>query len=308
MLLEGLPSTIFVGGKGGVGKTTIAACLALAAARRGERACLVSTDPAHNLGHLFGRSIGPGPVELEPGLGACELDPEEMISAHLAETAVFLKDMMPREAHGEIDRHLERSRLAPGMAEAALLDRLSTLTDGIDRAGGRLIVDTAPTGHTLSLLSLPELMAAWTDGLLKNRSEADGFAARARQLAGGAPEPDRNARIRGVLNRRRLRLGQLRDRLVDPGRAAFLIATIAERMPVEETRTLAASLDRAGIEVPGIVVNRVGRRSADELKGRLAPLMADRPGTPIWTLPETPSEPEGAEDLAALHRSLARYA
>ena len=307
MLLESLPSAIFVGGKGGVGKTTIAASLAVAAARQGERVWLVSTDPAHNLGHLFGRPIGPGPVELAPGLAAYELDPEATVAAHLSETAAFLKDMMPREAHGEIDRHLDRSRAAPGMTEAALLDRLATLTGEIGQGAERLIVDTAPTGHTLALLSLPEMMAAWTDGLLKNRTDADGFAGRARQLAGGAPEPDRNARIRGVLNRRRVRLGRLRDRLTDPARTAFLIATIAERMPVEETRALAAALDRAGIGIPGIVVNRVGRRPAEELAKRLAPLISDRPRTPLWTLPERASEPEGAEDLVALHEVFSRY-
>ena len=110
-----------------------------------------------------------------------------------------------------------------------------------------------------------------------------------------------------MLNRRRIRLGRLRDRLTDPARTAFLIATVSERMPVEETRALAASLDKAGIAIPVIVVNRAGRRSAEEFEKRLAPLISNRPRTPLWTLPETALEPEGAEDLAVLYTGISRY-
>ena len=67
---------LFFSGKGGVGKTTVAAATALAQAEAGRRVLLVSTDPAHNLGHLWQREVGPQPVRLAPGLDGLELDPE----------------------------------------------------------------------------------------------------------------------------------------------------------------------------------------------------------------------------------------
>ncbi len=308
MLLDAIGGrgAIFVGGKGGVGKTTVAAMLAVTLAERGERVRLVSTDPAHNLGHLFDRTVGDGPTTLGAGLLAHELDPERTVAAHLAEIESFLREIMPRESHAEITRHLDRSSHAPGMAEAALLDRLCDMTESVGRDVDRLIVDTAPTGHTLALLSLPEMMAAWTEGLLKNRAEADRFAAKARQLAGGAPEPDRNARIRGVLSRRRERLGRLRNRLSDPQRTAFVIATIPERMPVLETLALSRTLARAHIAVPAIVVNRISRSEPSVVEDRLAPIRAALPQTPVIALPDRGREPTGWADLASLYEALAR--
>ena len=66
---------LFFGGKGGVGKTTVSAVTAAACAELGEKVLLISTDPAHNLGHLFGRKIGSKPTRITPGLDALELDP-----------------------------------------------------------------------------------------------------------------------------------------------------------------------------------------------------------------------------------------
>ena len=86
MTLRELVSTrrvIFFGGKGGVGKTTCAATVALDQARGGRRVLLVSTDPAHNLGHLFGRTIGGSPVGLADNLDALEIDPERAAKEHI---------------------------------------------------------------------------------------------------------------------------------------------------------------------------------------------------------------------------------
>ncbi|MFV0360991.1 ArsA family ATPase, partial [Tropicimonas sp.] len=184
MLLEasGNRRLVLLGGKGGVGKTTLAAAVALALARHGERVLLVSTDPAHNLGHIFTRTIGPRPVRVAMGLEAVELDPAECAAEHLGRVSGFLRRLTPERLHAEMDRHLERSRHAPGMEEAALLERLAGLAAQVGQAGGpsRLVCDTAPTGHALSLLAMPELMAAWTDGMLANRAEADRFGRKAR--------------------------------------------------------------------------------------------------------------------------------
>ncbi|MGB3761747.1 MAG: ArsA-related P-loop ATPase, partial [Ornithinimicrobium sp.] len=112
---------LFVGGKGGVGKTTVASAVALARARAGARVLLISTDPAHNLGHLFGMPIGDGFTQIVPGLEACELDPEKTMDTHLAAAERTMRRLMPDHLGGEVTKHLRLARQAPGAAEAAVL-------------------------------------------------------------------------------------------------------------------------------------------------------------------------------------------
>lgn len=298
---------IFFGGKGGVGKTTLSAMAALALARQGRRVCLVSTDPAHNLGHLFERPVGPHPVAIAPNLTAIELDPEATVTAHLDQVAGFLSEVMPRGGRAEIDRHLSRARHAPGMAEAALLDRIADLAQGIGRDHDHLVLDTAPTGHTLTLLSLPEMMTAWTDGMIANRVQAERFSASARAMVTGSTGEDpRAAAIRQTLGRRRERLAGLRDHITDPDRAGFVAVTTPECMPVQETLALGRALDQAGIPLAGIVVNRVPTDHApNAIAARLAPLTRAWPRLPMTPVPQTPQEPSGIDALQALSAVLA---
>jgi arsenite/tail-anchored protein-transporting ATPase len=130
-LAERVPVVCF-GGKGGVGKTTVAAATALALSERGRRVLLVSTDPAHNLGHVWERRIGPDPVTALPGLQAMELDPQGVVEQHLAETTRLLQRLMPAHLAGQVARHMALARDAPGMAEAALLERIAALAAQAD--------------------------------------------------------------------------------------------------------------------------------------------------------------------------------
>ena len=89
------PRHFFFTGKGGVGKTSIASALALAAARRGRRTLVVSTDPAHNLGHLWDRPVGDGIVSLAPLLDGVEIDPARTTDEHLAAVVATMRRLMP---------------------------------------------------------------------------------------------------------------------------------------------------------------------------------------------------------------------
>ena len=113
---------LFFGGKGGVGKTTVSAATAVARASAGGRVLLVSTDPAHNLGHLFDRQIGSTPTKLAPGLDGLELDPEETIKLHMSEITHSLHRLMPINLRSEVDKHIALSKDAPGMHEAAMTE------------------------------------------------------------------------------------------------------------------------------------------------------------------------------------------
>ncbi len=267
---------LFFGGKGGVGKTTVAAATAVARAGEGARVLLVSTDPAHNLGHLFGRTIGAEPIRITSGLDVIELDPSGTVDAHLSEVSTALHQLMPVDQHKEIDKHMELSRSAPGMQEAAILERIAeVLEDGLPRYD-LIVFDTAPSGHTARLMALPEMMSAWTEGLLKRREKADRFAGFFRDLgrddsslAGksmGQPDPEqaRESRIRQILLRRRAKFADLRDRLADPAITSFVIVLAAERLPVLESIELHEQLAQSGISVDGLVVNKRSPRDSGE--------------------------------------------
>ncbi len=308
---------LFFGGKGGVGKTTVSAAIALARAGAGARVLLVSTDPAHSLGHLFERPVGPAPVRVAPGLDALELDPERTVAGHIREVAAELRRLMPPGMHGEIDRHMRLSRDAPGMQEAAMLERVAEAAETGAERYDLTVFDTAPSGHTARLMALPEMMSAWTDGLIERREKADRFAEFVRGLGrdtsmqdrtvAGGGEEDRDARIRRTLDRRRRRFAGLRDRLSDPARSSFVIVLTAERLPVLETVELRRQLERAGIGVDGLVVNR--RAPADQgaflaqrcrlEEGHLARLDRELPGIPRQEIPLAARDIVG---LAALER------
>lgn len=178
---------LFVGGKGGVGKTTTAAALATRMAEGGERILLVSTDPAHSLSDIFDVEIGGREREVVAGLTALEVDPEEQVERYLARVRRNLKSFVRPAMYSEVDRQIELTRYSPGAVEAALMERVAELMDDREGRFDRIIFDTAPTGHTLRLLALPEIMQAWTDGLLRSRDRSDAFGRALDRLRGGGP-------------------------------------------------------------------------------------------------------------------------
>jgi arsenite/tail-anchored protein-transporting ATPase len=266
---------IFVGGKGGVGKTTTALALSLVAAGRGKRCLVVSTDPAHSLGDACGRAIGDRVTAIAAGVWGLEVDPDAEARRHIAAVTERMKDFAVPEMHREVERQMALAALSPGAAEAALLERVASLMlEAVDDYD-LVIFDTAPTGHTLRLLTLPEAMAAWTDGLLRQtrRSEELGQVLRHLTPSGARadvptpfddPQEDpfagmdrRTRRVAETLLARRRLFHRARRALRDTETTALIFVLTPERLPILETRRAMDALAAFELPVRGLVVNRL---------------------------------------------------
>ena len=271
--LEKLPADfpptryLFFGGKGGVGKTTAAAATALAllaSARAGERLLLFSTDPAHSLSDSLGTRVGDRTTEVArrgAGQGAARLFAREMDAARaLAEFKrkhrAVLAEIAERGTildEADINDLLDLS--LPGMDEVMALFELSE----VERAStyARVVVDTAPSGHTSRMLRLPEVFARWV-GALDLMSEKHRYML-AHFVRGRAPREDEAELFLRELTER---VESVRAMLFDPARASFVLVATPGALAFEESARYFRTLRAEGVPVTDLIVNRVEREHA----------------------------------------------
>lgn len=247
---------VFFGGKGGVGKTTCASAFALEAAARGKRTLIVSTDPAHSTADAFGLPIGPEEREILPGLWALEINPEREAQAYINQVKQNLKEVVTAAYFSEIERQVDIAQVSPGAEEAALFDRLVTVIDQAEERYDLVVFDTAPTGHTLRLLSLPELMSAWVDGMVKRRQKTHTLNQMWKTDESKSDDLESDPVYRILMERRR-KFAMARRILLERESTAFIFVLIPERLPILETKMAVAMLERYKIPIAGLVVNRV---------------------------------------------------
>ena len=181
---------IFVGGKGGVGKTTIAAAIALAAAGEDRTCLVVSTDPAHSLGDIFDQQIGGVRRPLANNLWGLEIDPDAEAERHIGTVKDHMKTMVHPRLYDEVERQLDLARYAPGAAEAALLERVAVLMGDEGSEYDLVIFDTAPSGHTVACSHCRKSWAPGPMGLLRHRQRAGRLSSALRHLGGGRVKGD----------------------------------------------------------------------------------------------------------------------
>ena len=237
---------LFFGGKGGVGKTTSAAAVALAASKAGKRVLLVSTDPAHSTSDVFETAIGPEPTPLLPNLHGLEIDGEFESKRYVGEVKERIRDLFGHHIQKEANKQIDLAASMPGAEEMALFDRIGGLIRGEDDRFDLIVFDTAPTGHTLRLIRMPELMEAWIRAL-----------SRSRRAMLGIEQDDASDPVMLSLSARLEHLREFRARLLSPRISAFVLVLVAERLPIEETARAIEQLQDAGVTIGGMVVNRV---------------------------------------------------
>ncbi|HLM57996.1 MAG TPA: ArsA family ATPase [Pyrinomonadaceae bacterium] len=258
---------LFFGGKGGVGKTTAAAAAALTlldASAPGERVLLFSTDPAHSLSDSLGVEVGDRLAEVaRAGRGASartlvarEMDASRALEEFKEKHRAVLAEIADRGTildEADINDLLDLS--LPGLDEVMALFELSE----VDRTGdfARVVVDTAPSGHTSRMLRLPEVFARWL-GALDVMSEKHRHMV-AHFVRGRAPRADR---VDTFLRELSERIERVRAMLFDPARSSFVLVTTPEAMVFEESARYRTALTEEGAPVTDVVINRVEREHA----------------------------------------------
>ena len=244
--LSDVPRYVFLTGKGGVGKTSVACATAIHLARQGRKVLLVSTDPASNVGQVFGLPVGNTITEVPavPGLSALEINPDQAAEAYRERIVGPVRGLLPETEVKVIEEQLSGACTT----EIASFNEFTGLLTGGETVAGfdHVVFDTAPTGHTIRLLQLP---GSWTDFLNEGKGDASCLG----PLAG--------------LDRQRTVYAEAVAALGDPARTRLVLVTRAQRAAVEEIERTHAELAALGMREQHVVVNAVMPRpeGSDEL-------------------------------------------
>jgi arsenite-transporting ATPase len=244
---------LFFGGKGGVGKSTSASATALFASGQGLKTLLVSTDPAHNTGHIFNQTIGRKEKKISDQLYALEIDPQHESHLYIKRVKENIREIVQPQMMQEIDRQIDIAQAAPGADEAALFDRIVEIIEEGQVNYDLIIFDTAPTGHTLRLLSLPELMGVWIEGMLQRRQKANELH---RMWIGEEEDPGKDP-IYEILMKRKNKFAKAREVLLNSEVTAFVFVLNPEKLPILETEKAVQTLEKYGVPTHFLIVNRV---------------------------------------------------
>ena len=303
---------VLYGGKGGVGKTTCAAAHACALAED-RKTLVVSTDPAHSLADVFEHDLGGDPVRLRDSLFAAEVDPEtgqEAYRAVVDALADEFRDAGLRLSDDDLERLFEAG-VIPGGDEVAALEYVARYADA---DYDTVVFDTAPTGHTLRLLDLPDVLAETLGvaGDVQRRVRSAGRAAKsvfmgpAAYWGSGATDD--------TVETLQTRLSDVGALLRDPARTGFRVVLTPEQMAIAEAERLVARLGEADIAVDSLVLNRVFendegcscdrcRRTADRHARRVDDIDT-RFDLPVRRVPEIEGESQGFASLERIGRLL----
>ncbi len=235
-LIACAPRFLFFTGKGGVGKTSMSCVVASALAGQGKRVLLISTDPASNLDEVLETKLNgqPTPVPTLPGLWAMNIDPIQAAADYRERIVGPYRGVLPDDAVQSIEEQLSGACTV----EIAAFNEFSQVIGTAGAAAGydHVILDTAPTGHTLRLLSLP---TAWNDFIVENKSGSSCLGP-----------------LSGLKEQRLMYEGAVQS-LMDPQKTLLVLVTRPERIALAEAARAGAELSGIGMKNQHLIVNGV---------------------------------------------------
>ena len=242
---------ILITGKGGVGKTSVAAATAVMCARNGYRTVVMSTDPAHSLGDSFDMELGADTVAIEPNLWAHEVSSLHEMQRHWEKLHEYAVEVFATQGLDEVIA--DEVANPPGMDEIASLMWIKHYAQRAEH--DILIVDCAPTGETLQLLTFPDAAKWWLDKIYPWERRAMRVARPMLQPMMGIPLPSDEvyASLKDLL----LDLGGMRKVLTDPGTTSVRIVLNLEKMVVKEAKRAFSYLSLFGYATDAVIVNRI---------------------------------------------------
>jgi len=256
---------ILLTGKGGVGKTTLAAATAVAAAQRGSHTLLVSTDAAHSIGDVLDRPLGAEPIGVARRLDAVQLDGRHELQRSWSAIADYL-----HRALGWAEIHklqVDELMVVPGLDQLVAMARLRALVH--EDSWDAIVVDCAPSADSLRLLMLPDVLRWYIDRLFGDGGVTSAWMRRrvARSLAIPTPDSD----VLDSINDITRELTGLRAMLGEAVTTARVVVT-PERLVIAEAQRTMAYLALYGYQVDAVLVNRVAgdEFAAPELERWLA--------------------------------------
>jgi arsenite/tail-anchored protein-transporting ATPase len=258
------PRFLFFTGKGGVGKTSVACATAIQLADAGRRVLLVSTDPASNVGQVFGITIGNHitTVTAVPNLAALEIDPQAAAQAYRDRIVGPVRGVLP----DSVVKGIEEQLSGACTTEIAAFDEFTALlVDSVLTADyDHIIFDTAPTGHTIRLLQLP---GAWNGFLEEGKGDASCLG----PLAG--------------LEKQRTQYKAAVDALADPKRSRLILVARAQQSTLREVARTHEELDAIGLSQQYLVINAL-LPQAEAAQDSLATALYDREQLALETIPD----------------------
>ncbi len=293
-------------GKGGVGKTSVAAATALLSADRGTRTIVLSTDIAHSLGDAFDTRLGPEPSEIAPNLWAQEPDVYFNIGRYWRTIQTYMAELFSWRGLDAV--MAEEMTVLPGMDE---LGNLLWIADHVE--SGRydlIVVDAAPTGETLRLLSLPEASRWWVDRIAPIGRRVSRLGRPVIERMIGVPVP--RDEVFAAAERLLARLDLVHRLLADPERSSVRLVLALEQLAIAEARRSFTYFHLFGYPSDLVVCNRVlpaavdgyfaGLRDAQQRD--LPRVREDFAPVPVRTVPFFDQEVVGATGLREIGRAL----
>ncbi|MBI1801201.1 MAG: ArsA family ATPase [Chloroflexi bacterium] len=245
-------------GKGGVGKTSVAAATALRCADLGYRTIVVSTDAAHSLGDSFDREIGSEPIELAPKLKAQEIDVLYQMQRHWGTIQQWVNSVLQWRGVNELVA--DEASVLPGMDELASLLQIVSLYESGDY--DVIIVDCAPTGETLRLLSLPEVARWYLAHIFPIERTAMRVAGPILRGLTDLPVPD--DAIFDTIKQLILQLDRMHQLLADPVLSSVRLVLNPEKMVIKEAQRTFTYINLYGYGCDLVIENRVMPEAAQE--------------------------------------------